>query len=357
MKEHMRLWLLAFYAVILLSFQPLDMPLSNFFSDHGIAAYGFYLLLVLSAGFFILLQCVQILIKALVAISRLFGISQFTTSFLVLGVAAVLPEFSISLNSAIEGNPAFGLGILLGSNVTDLTLILGVIAILSSGVSVAGVLAHRNFNYYLLLLALPLLLMLDGEYSRIDGALLLAGFVLNAMMMSSGKKSAAEVLNHIEHHKLQSGFQFLLIALSLIVLFSSANVVAGKAVLIASVLNVPSFFLGVLLAAATCLPELTFSLEAIREKRKELGLGDILGNVITDATLTLGVLALLFPFKIPEMILAVFTAVSMLIVGALAIHFLRTGRQLDRKEGLMLLLIYFVFLIAQIVLEGKAAIN
>ncbi|MFH0971651.1 MAG: sodium:calcium antiporter [Candidatus Micrarchaeota archaeon] len=355
MRGNFRFWLLAFYSVLLLSFANLDGLVRPYFSN---APFGglLYPLLFLSIGFFILLQSVQILVKALVELSRIFGISEFTTSFLVIGIAAILPEFSISLNAAIDGNPSFALGLLMGSNVTDLTLILGAVAIFASSVKFTSTLITRNFTYYLMLLSLPVLLMLDGEYSRLDGLVLLVAFALYAWQISTSRKSTKDVFGEVGQHKLKVATQFLVILLSLFVLFSSANIVSDNAISLASILRLPAIFLGVLIAAATCLPELTFSLEAIRAGRKGLGLGDILGNVATDATFTLGLIAFFFPFRIPQLPIALLTGFSMVVVGFMALQFIRTGRQLDRKEGLMLLLVYFAFIIAQFALESSLAL-
>ncbi len=352
MKTSAPIVLLAFYSLMLLLFDPLNDLFKPVFSSlpEGNFAYS---LILLSAGFLLLLQSVQMLVKALVALSKMLGISQFTTSFLVIGIAAVLPEFSISLSAAMDGNPGFGLGLLLGSNVTDLTLILGAIAIIASSVKFTSTLIAGGSKFYLALLALPVLLMLDGEYSRLDGVALLAAFAFYVRHISRSRKSPGEVIAEIGQHKMKAFSGSMLIALSLFVLFSSANIVADNAISLAGILRLPAIFVGVLIAAATCLPELTFSLEAIREGKKGLGLGDILGNVATDATLTLGVIAFLFPFRIPQLPLGLLTGFSMVIVGFMALEFIRTGRQLDRKEGLMLLLIYLAFILSQFVLESS----
>jgi Ca2+/Na+ antiporter len=108
-----------------------------------------------------------------------------------------------------------------------------------------------------------------------------------------------------------------------------------------------------LIAAFTCLPELVFSIRAVKEKREDLGLGDVMGNVLTDATFSLGIIALIAPIYLFNMDLAILAAVSMLIVGFLAIHFMKTDRVLTRKEGFILVGIYFLFIAMQFLLENS----
>src|SRR3989338_7090966 len=105
-----------------------------------------------------------------------FRLSKYTVGFIVVAVISILPETFIAINAALQGVPSFGLATLFGSNVADLTLVFTVIVLTAGrGIKVESkILKHRSI--YPLLLLLPLVLGLDGYFSRLEGAsLIIAG--------------------------------------------------------------------------------------------------------------------------------------------------------------------------------------
>jgi len=103
------------------------------------------------------------------SLARFLHISEFVVSFFIVALISTFPEATVSILSAIEGMPQFGLGTLFGSNVADLTLVFGIVALLpNKGVRVKSEILKEDF-LYLFLLMIPVLLGFDGEYSRVDG--------------------------------------------------------------------------------------------------------------------------------------------------------------------------------------------
>ncbi|MEK6953840.1 MAG: sodium:calcium antiporter [Candidatus Micrarchaeota archaeon] len=312
----------------------------------------FSTMLLLLAGFVILIKSAEYAVKALVHIAAFFGLSQFTISFLVVGIASVLPEFSIAVNSALSGNSAFGLGVLFGSNVADLSIVIGLVAIYAGKIKVHSKIITGNFYYYLMLILLPVLLLLDGGLSRFDGLALILAFAFYMKIIMQQRRSFSKSVEGISKSKWKFAKNLVIGAAAVGVLFLSADIVANNSIALAAALSVPAIFVGIIIALGTCLPELTFSIEAVREKKQELGLGDILGNVATDATLSIGVVALIMPINPPQMAIALLSGFSMIIFGILTIHFLKTERHLVRKEGYLFVLLYLVFMAAQFALES-----
>lgn len=353
MNNHSKHPFLILSAIFILSYT----MLKGFLSDVGSRllstglANVLIILIFLIAGFYILIKAADDLVKILVYFSSFLGFSQFATSFVVFGVAAILPEFSISVDSALKGESSFALGLLLGSNIADLALVLGIVAIFAGSVSVRSKLVQGNFNFFLLMMALPLLLLVDGGLSQTDGVILLAAFAYYLTLMIRKRRSVSEIIRKTESHPFELAKYSLLALLSLWILFSSANIVAENGISLSNAIGVPSIFIAILIAAGTCLPELTFSLAAIREGKEELGVGDVLGNVAMDATFSLGIVSLISPIYPSQMQIAMLTAASMLVVAIMAINFIRSGRVLDRKEGILLILLYLVFIAAQFAME------
>jgi cation:H+ antiporter len=121
----------------------------------------------------VLIRCAGYAIKYSSRIAKTLRLPEFAVSFFIIALISVLPEATISVISAINGEPELGLGTLLGSNVTDLTLIFGIVALFSlKGIKVKSKILRNNF-FYLILLLFPLILGIDGRFSRIDGGILL----------------------------------------------------------------------------------------------------------------------------------------------------------------------------------------
>src|SRR3989344_3071668 len=116
-----------------------------------------------------------------------FRLSKYVVGFILVAFISILPEALISINSAIEGIPSFGLGTLLGSNIADLTLIFAILIIFAGrGIKIESKIL-KNTNTYPFFLLLPLALGLNGHYSRFDGIfLILAGAVFYYMIFQKG---------------------------------------------------------------------------------------------------------------------------------------------------------------------------
>jgi cation:H+ antiporter len=94
------------------------------------------------------------------------------------------------------------------------------------------------------------------------------------------------------------------------------------------------------------MPELFFSLKCVKKKDDSLAIGDLLGTVLADATIVVGILALISPFTFPIKIIYV-TGVFMVIASFLLFFFMHTGRNISKKEGLWLFLFWISFVVAE----------
>src|SRR3989338_928644 len=153
-----------------------------------------------------------------------FRLSKYTIGFIVIAVISILPETFISINAALEGVPSFGLATLFGSNIADLTLVFTVIVLLAGrGVKVESkILKHRSI--YPLLLLLPLVLGLDGYFSRLEGAsLIIAGAAFYYVATKNGIDRTA-LLNY-GNGKYKNFFMLL---------FSMAILLAGSHFIVTS---------------------------------------------------------------------------------------------------------------------------
>lgn len=273
-----------------------------------------------------------------------FQLSKYTVGFIVVAVISILPETFIAINSAIEGVPAFGLGTLFGSNIADLSLIFGIIVLLAGrGLKIESKIL-RNGSVYPLLLLLPLVLGADGHYSRVEGlGLIIAGVTFYYSALKSGIDNRAQAIKSNDKLK-----HFGLLGLSMAMLLIGSHFVVTSATELALFLGINSLFIGMfVVGVGTTMPELLFSLKSVRRRDDSLAAGDILGTVLADATIVVGILALVHPFYFPQKIVYV-TGMFMVAAAFLLFHFMRTGKTISRKEARLLLLFWVTFVIVEV---------
>lgn len=275
-------------------------------------------------------------------IARGFHLSKYIIGFLVVAIISILPETFIAISSAFQGIPAFGLGTLFGSNVADLTLVFAIIAFAASTSLPVQTAILKNQYAYIGAMCIPLILGLNGEYSRTDGAALVLIGVLFYYLVLRKKHTPSNVprepVQKWDVLRMLVSMAALLIASSLTVRFG-VNVANG--------LGVNPILIGLLVVGiGTTLPELVFSIRAVRSKHDGLALGDILGTVLTDATIVVGVVALLRPFTFNARIIYI-TGVFMLLATVVLYSLMRTGRTLSKREAVILLAFYVAFVTAE----------
>lgn len=276
-----------------------------------------------------------------------FRISKYVVGFIVVAFISILPETLISINSAFQGIPSFGLGTLLGSNVADLTLIFALLIIFSGrGIKIESKILKQTTIYPLFLLS-PIILGLNGYFSRFDGLILvLVGIVFYYMIFKNGI-DVSDVLKK-EGDKFKN-FLFLIFAISLLLLGSYFTV--SSATNLADFLNINPILIGMLVVSlGTTMPEFFFSLKSLKKQDDDLAIGDILGSVLADATIVIGILALINPFYFPVKIIYV-TGVVMFFSSLILLLCMRSGKIVSKKEGYFLLFFWMCYAILEFLIN------
>ncbi len=272
-----------------------------------------------------------------------YRLSKYVVGFIVVAVISILPETMIAVNSAIGGIPAFGLGTLFGSNIADLTLIFALIVLFAKrGLKVERKILKSHAVYPFLLL-LPLILGLDAYFSRLEGlALILIGGIFYYLALKDGIDNSLPFHNGIGRYK-----HFLKLLFSMTVLLIGSHFTVSSAVALAGQFSINPLLIGMLVVSlGTTMPELFFSIKAARKRDDSLAIGDILGTVLADATIVVGILALVSPFSFPINIIYV-TGLFMVLASFLLFNFLKSGRFLSKKEACLLLLFWISFVLVE----------
>lgn len=273
-----------------------------------------------------------------------YRLSKYTIGFLIVAVLSILPELFISINSSLAGIPSFGMGLLFGGNIADLTLIVFLIIIISRRSLKVESKILKNHTSYPFLLLLPITMGLDGQFSQIEGAVLI---LIGLFFYYSALKN--DTSGDLPMEKVKIRYKsFLLLGLSIALLLAGSHFVVDSSLAITKILNINPLLVGMLVVGlGTTMPELFFSLKAVHKGEDELAIGDLLGTVLADATVVIGFLALLRPFSFPINIIYV-TGGFMVIASFLLFYFMRSDRRVTKKEAYVLLGFWVLFVIAEL---------
>jgi len=306
----------------------------------------------------LLIKATSIVTGSLERLSRLLHLGQFAITSLLLAFATSIPELVVGVTAALEGRPSLSLGVVLGSNIANLSLVVGAAAILGGTLSIAGQWAKMDIFSVFLSGALPLILLMDGVLGRSDGLILLLVYV----MYNYGvlKQKPADLsrpagwfkLTILDHSGLPTTRTDKLLAwlfFGVALLIFSADMIVKIAVSLAQNLNVPVLVVGMfLIAIGATLPELSIEARAIRQHKAGIVLGNLTGSIVVNSTLILSIVSLIAPIRLgagKELYLLAAAVFGLMFL--LFWYFVRSKMKLERWEGLILVVAYFIFAILE----------
>jgi len=315
----------------------------------------FFLILFFS---FLLIKATDILIVNFRSLSVRSKINKFALTGLILGLATSLPELFVGLSSAFEGKTILSLGNVIGANIANLSLVIGGAALISGAVMVKGNFIRRDVFYAFLAATAPMVLLFDKRLSHIDGLILLFLYVFYQVTVFSEKRHKQINKNYQENvtirfiRKLTQPRvkkELAWILLGVILLLFSADVLVRVSVQIALIFNFPLLLVGLLMVSlGTTLPELVFSIRALNDKQQTMVLGNLLGSIVANGTLVIGLASLISPLVIQSLPSYLLATMSFVLIFGCFYLFIKTKHRLDRWEGLLLLILYILFILTQI---------
>lgn len=289
----------------------------------------------------------RLIVRTLTKLAQKLGISEYALAFVLLAIATSIPELFVGVSSARQGAGDLVLALALGSNIINMTLIVGAAAVVSVGISTTGLNLKRDVLLGGSITFMPLVLLLDGVISRWDGLFLLTLFLCYVTLLyrdNSSRRAVAE-----RQRNAGSIMVGVLMILGLVaVLVFASEVTVNSVVVMAEAMNVPSFIIGVfVLAFGTSLSELTTTLHAALLKRPGLAIGAILGSNVADSGLIVGVSSLARSLHISLSYSLLVTGVYVVIVTGLMALFTITRGRISVREGFLLLALFvgFIFLL------------
>jgi cation:H+ antiporter len=310
-------------------------------------------ILILLGSLVVLDKASDLTIHHSINVARLTGLSNTTVGFILVAFSTSLPELFIALFAAVMPSTiGIAIGNVLGSNIVNICLILGIcllwMGIRRPGAGYASLSEARREAgslYFGIFIAsvIPIVLLAIGEVSRAVGAVLIAIFGYNLYQLSRVRGPVNETATGDRERG--SGRSILIAVLGALGIVVSAYFLVESASFIAGFLGIPMVVIGgTVVAFGTSIPELVTSLSATRRGYFDLALGNIIGSCFINITLILGIALLLSPFTVN--IEAFGTLVVFTVLTNLFFWYFLSSERFSWREGLVLLGIYVVFLIA-----------
>ncbi|WP_224816803.1 calcium/sodium antiporter [Hasllibacter sp. MH4015] len=294
----------------------------------------------------------ELLVRGAVSAAKSFGLSPMVIGLTLVGFGTSSPELVTSLQAVLSGSPGIAIGNVVGSNIGNVLLILGVAACLAP-VAVDPRAFGRDGGMMIAATLLCLGAVLIGDINRITGA----GFVAVLLAYLSytiwserraGGTAAAEVYvgeaEIVPGTDYSLGLAILIAVTGLIITIFGARFLVSGAVSIAEAAGLSETVIGLtIVAIGTSMPELVTSIIAVRKGQGDVALGNVIGSNIFNILGILGITALVQPLAVPAEILRLDIWV-MCAAAVLLVLFARTGWRVSRREGAILLLAYAVYL-------------
>ncbi len=279
------------------------------------------------------------------------GVSPLIIGLTVVGIGTSAPEILVSVMAALQGNPAMGVGNALGSNIANIALVLGITAMITPLVVKSNIL-KREYPLMFAFMLLALLLMIDGNLSRIDGLILLTGlvFLIGWMIHTARQKPddsmEQEFEEEIPHISTSRAIFWLLIGMAL--LLGSSRLLVWGAVDIAHSLGISDLVIGLtIVAIGTSLPELAASVMSALKNEPDIAIGNIIGSNMFNLLAVLGLPGLIQPLDLDPAVLG--RDFPFMIGLSIALFIMAYGRfshgVINRFEGFLLTAAYGGYLL------------
>jgi cation:H+ antiporter len=294
-------------------------------------------IILLVIGFLFLVKGADVFVEGAAGIADKFGIPQLVIGLTIVAMGTSAPEAAVSITAAFKGSADITIGNIIGSNIMNILVILGVTAVITA-VPVQKSTLRYEIPFVILLSVLLVALGYDGSITFVDAVVLVVlfvGFIAYTIMMAMKEKDDTQ-----EETKKRSVWLLLLMtAGGLAVVVLGSNLAVSAASEIAAMFGVSERFIGLtIVALGTSLPELMTSVTAARKHNADIAIGNIVGSNIFNIAFVVGLTGLIttVPFQpkfIIDGIVAVLAAV-LLLVSVLV------GRKLSRPAGVIMLIAY-----------------
>ena len=293
-------------------------------------------------GIFLVLRGAERMTDGAVALAQRMMIPQMVIGLTIVACGTSMPEFFVSLTSAIHGSADMAIGNVVGSNIFNTLLIVGVAAVVAPMI-IARSTVRKDIPVAFMASILLGVMCLDGAISRIDAAIMFVCFLLfMAYTIRSARKGEVEVTEE-EQKGYGTGKSVFLIVYGLALLIVGSNIFVDAATFVARTFGVSDAVIGLtIVACGTSMPELATSVVAAKNGQSALAVGNVLGSNVFNILMVLGLTGLISPLQINGItnidLILQFAAVALVWL------FSYTKFKVERWEGALLSLVFLTYL-------------
>jgi cation:H+ antiporter len=294
----------------------------------------------------------DLLVRGAVGIAGWLRVSPLFTGLVIVGFGTSMPELATSIDAAWQGSPGLAIGNVLGSNIANVLLILGITAVILP-IPAEPSSFRRDAPMLALATLSCVLVVLTGELGRLSGLAflsMLTAYLAYTYRTETRTQDASATLHALGGELLsvstrRAGLSIALALGGLLAILAGADFLVSASLAVARSLDIPDAIIGLtLVAVGTSLPELATSVVAALKRQTDIALGNIIGSNIFNALGILGVTALVRPLEVPADI-AHYDVWMLLGVTALLLVFAFSRARITRAEGAIFLLLYAAYLV------------
>ncbi len=281
------------------------------------------------------------------------GMPPLLIGMLIVGFGTSAPEMVVSALAAMEGNPSLALGNAYGSNISNIALILGVVAVISP-IAINSAVLRKELPVLTVITLLAGYQLIDGHISRLDAWILigllaaLMGWSVYAAMSGKGDVLGGEVETDLAEHPLPLKASLFWLVVGLILLVVSSRALVWGAVFIAQSLGVSDLIIGLtIVAIGTSLPELASSIAAVRKNEHDIAFGNVIGSNLFNTLAVVGIAGAISPMAVEQdVLLRDWSLMTGLTLVLFVMGYGLWGRkgQVTRANGIGLLIVYAAYM-------------
>lgn len=320
---------------------------------------------LLLVGFVLLINGADYFVEGSSAVAKKFKIPSIVVGLTIVAMGTSLPELAVSLSAALNGSNEIAISNVVGSNIFNLIVVLGVCAVISP-IAVDKSVMKRDMPFMLGITALLVLVYADfllpwtgfeksgelvGLLSRFDGVILLVLFVsylLFTVRVALKHRKEALASEEEEKNKTKLWLSIIFIVGGIIAIKFGGDFVVDSASKLATTFGMSETLVGLtIVAVGTSLPELVTSIVAARKNETSLAIGNVVGSNIFNILFILGISSTICPINV--IMESLVDTVIVLVVSLLVFVFGRTKDKINRTEGTVMVLIYVIYMVYAII--------
>lgn len=309
-------------------------------------------IVIFIASIIVLVKASDFFTDAAEHIGMYFGMSKFIIGVTIVAIGTSLPELMTSIIAVVSGNSEIVVGNVIGSNITNIFLVLAVIAIIAKKISVKYDIINIDMPFLMGSAMLLALTLIDGQFTLPEAILFILATGLyifygthseEAKSKRAKRKNARKIAKKEVKKEKLGWAPILTLIFSTIFIYVGAKFTIDSVVELAKLFNIGTDIIAVtVVALGTSLPELAVSISAARKGRTEMAIGNVLGSNIFNSFGVMGIAALFGTISVPQEMLTL--GLPIMIVATLMYFFITLDRKTTKWEGWLLIIFYLFFL-------------